>query len=190
MSEPLSFSTPIAIGTFELKGQRLMVTDPCYIRGTWCQGIVDRALPGTWTAYVTYSDAGVFGPRVRSLEARNCIELPATYEIAEFGVGVDSGQAGIFDESRYPIGDTGTYGDETTFYGRCCEATLTTLEIVGDIPRSSQGDVVAEGAVARSGFGDGGYECLIRRDDLGNCVAIKIIFIDDESADDDGPELD
>jgi hypothetical protein len=41
-----------------------------------------------------------------------------------FIVGVDSGQAGIFCDSIYPItSDIGEYEDVGSFYGACCNAT-------------------------------------------------------------------
>src|SRR5437016_3123484 len=110
-------------GEFHLESGKLIVTDPCYERGTWCQGIIDEARPGTWVVDVGESR---YDERIGSLEVRHKdYGGPLLWLPCSFRVGVDSGQAGIFDEARYPAGETGEYGDLNTFYGKACELTLS-----------------------------------------------------------------
>lgn len=115
----------LELSTIELS-DKVMVSDPCYKRGTWCHGTVDNVLPGTYRCIVTYSDELMWGERVSALtvfhESVQESEIKKG-EKAPFTVGVDSGQAGIFCDSIYPHGETGDYGDMNSFYGVCCDAT-------------------------------------------------------------------
>jgi hypothetical protein len=158
------------IGTFIVTGDKLIVTDPCYDRGTWCQGIVENVSPGRWDARIVMSKQG----RVASLEV--ACEHRLTTELVwtelPFEVGVDSGQAGIFDESLYPRGATGECGDGTTFYSRACAATLD------DNDRTKRAGIVAEGAVSSSGYGDGSYTAFAAMNPDGRVVGVRVVFID------------
>ena len=149
--------------TFEVTedNESFVVTDPCYTLGTWCQGVIPNVKKGTWTTAHKMKDGVVASIKVRCL-GTTAQSLPIR---ADFEVGVDSGQAGIFKLSEYPKGDTGEYGDETTFYGRCCEATH---------PKSS---VMPEGFVSSSGYGDGGYVCHYWLDDNNQVIQVEIDFM-------------
>ena len=71
-----------------------------------------------------------------------------------FKVGVDSGQAGVFDKPFYRAGaDAGQIPSEDAleaWYNSCCNQTLHTDHYAGVIPH---------GVVSNSGYGDGGYIC-------------------------------
>jgi hypothetical protein len=114
------------LGQIEL-GEKVIVSDPCYTRGTWCHGSVEGLLPGKYNCIVTYSDEGSWGERVSQLtvhhESVKVTQLRKG-EATPFSVGVDSGQAGIFCDSIYPEGEEmGEYADKESFYGTCCNAT-------------------------------------------------------------------
>lgn len=159
------------LGTFEVIGDTLIVTDPCYARDTGCYGIVNNVLPGTWQAIIfTTTDTGGWGERVAELEVRHSAAKVSHANFAPFDVPVDSGQAGVFVEELYPHAETGNYRDETTFYGRACAATL----------RDLSAGVLKEGAVSSSGYGDGCYQCLILRDSDDHVMGVRIVFIKDD----------
>lgn len=82
-------------------GNKVMVSDPCYGLNTWCQGVLENVLPGTYNCKVEYSDEGSLGVRVAAIEATHQDCGIYRFEIADFEVGVDSGQAGIFDYEYY-----------------------------------------------------------------------------------------
>ena len=178
------------LGTFEVTGDKLLVTDPCYERGTWCAGVVKNVRPGTWVGVVRYSDEGLWGTRVRQVEAHYIGSNPSDsgWTMQQFDVGVDSGQAGIFDEARYPNGEPGEYGDASTFYGRACEATLGRDD---EESTRRRGNVISEGVVVSSGYGDGSYVCEAFDGADGKVVAVRITFIgDDEEYDGEDYEED
>lgn len=147
----------IPIGTFETTQDVLVISDPCYKLGTWCMGEVHDVKLGQWNASIGVADMGKWGNRIAYLAAfhQDCPDIK-TLDVheAQFEVGVDSGQAGIFDFSHYQdqsvVKDRSftEYGDP--WYSFCCKQTLNTEHHAGIIPY---------GVVASSGFGDGGYVC-------------------------------
>lgn len=83
-----------------------------------------------------------------------------------FEVGVDSGQAGFFDDARFKKHNG---GDDESFYEKACDTTLSRM----------QAGVIDEGAVCNSGYGDGGYVCIFHNsnDEDGLVDFAYIIFI-------------
>jgi hypothetical protein len=98
---------------------------------------------------------------------------------SEIDVGVDSGQAGFFDNDRYP--DDPRDGEyERQFYEVVCDLTLSDV----------QGGVIEFGAASSSGFGDGGYTCYVEKDKQGRVIAARIDYIPDHDEDEDDFEDD
>lgn len=96
------------------------------------------------------------------------------WETCEFIVGVDSGQAGIFDHQIYRV-DESVIGEtefmpEDKWYSSCCDQTLGELGA----------GVINGGVVSSSGFGDGGYEAFIAKNAEGKVIAVQIVFITEE----------
>lgn len=84
-------------------GNKVMVSDPCYGLNTWCQGVVENVLPGEYVCKVGFSDEGDWGNRVADIEVvhTSYVGKFLEYFAEDFEVGVDSGQAGIFDYEYY-----------------------------------------------------------------------------------------
>lgn len=109
---------------FEIQSTQMRVTDPCYDKDTWCAGVLENVLPGTWVAEKEVSDEGSWGMRIARLRVyHENYTYTEPRELTPIDVGVDSGQAGFFDESQYPEGSTGDYGDMNTMYGQVCAGT-------------------------------------------------------------------
>ncbi|QOC57974.1 hypothetical protein phiK7B1_119 [Pseudomonas phage phiK7B1] len=91
----------------------------------------------------------------------------------EFQVGVDSGQAGFFDLAAFELvaaqkehkGDT---PEHEKFYEACGENTLGS---------EGWGVVQGMGAVSSSGYGDGGYKLLERRNEAGELIEARIVYM-------------
>ncbi len=209
---------------FTLTSDKLRVTDPCYERGTWCAGVLNNVLTGKWIAeklVISHEETG-WGDRIGQLQIwhEGYIDHVTASELTDISVGVDSGQAGFFDESQYPEGETGEYMDLNTFYGKVCAGTAGEYrqteekvwpdELVAEYEQmfkesgkwsdeiaarvedmktktriNSEPDYlgianVGFGVATRSGFGDGGYQCYVGRNAVGQIVAARIVFITDE----------
>jgi hypothetical protein len=187
-----------ALGTFQVTDGKVMVSDPCYKRGTWCQGVLENVRNGQWNAVVNMKDEGQWGIRCENLIAYATPGLLKTeegsWEKTDIDVGVDSGQAGIFSEAQYRDDQIAKEfeGDKPNFmseeriadsdpgerwYGMCCSASITDN-------RGSAG-IVPFGVVSSSGYGDGSYDCYIQKDDKGEIMGIKIDFMPEGEEEED-----
>ena len=171
------------IGKFKTSSDVLRITDPCYDKKVWCTGLLNNCKIGEWSGFLNYSDEGDWGIRVAeciaisgdfSVEEAQILLDSYIWENSNISVGVDSGQCGIFEDSKYPKSKTGEYGDKHSFYGKCCDLTLSV----------KQGGVLDFGIVSSSGYGDGSYDCywcsfgLVSKPN--EISAIKIVFISNE----------
>lgn len=112
---------------FEITSGKMIVTDPCYNKETWCQAKLDNVKIGKWLATVEYSE-GDWGDRVAqiwvwhdSLSIDNPgRDFPSCSEYINADIGVDSGQAGFFDLDKYP---DDPHKDDA-FYDAVCKLTL------------------------------------------------------------------
>ena len=154
-------------------GKRVRVSDPCYGTGVWCSGAVDNVKEGTYNVDVEISDEGMWGKRVKSLTAIHSeYSGHSIIQKAPFEVGVDSGQAGIYDEDYYR-----QYHSEDDcnddWYKEVCDLT--------DPFGTKDGKCV----VSSSGYGDGGYNCYLLRDKNNEVVGFQIVFIEDDEEDEE-----
>lgn len=166
-----------SLGVFRNESGKFIVSDPCYKLGAWCQGELNDVLTGQWFSYVEKVDTGDCGIRCSSLHAyhESIKDLAEpNWETCNFHVGVDSGQAGIFDVSVYQndesvIGDTEFMTDEK-WYSSCCDRTLTKLGA----------GVINGGVVSSTGYGEGVYYACISKNNDGMINAVKIVFITED----------
>lgn len=187
---------------FEIKSGEIIISDPCYTKGTWCQATIPAA-NGKWLAEVERINEGFSQNRNAILIAYHAQsllnnsklreELRSRYTTnapMEHVFGVDSGQLGYFDVDIYDIDSTitSTLGDEEDYwtrenkrwYGSCCHQTSETTERWG---------VINGGVVSSSGWGDGSYATYGVKDKDGIYIALMTVFID-ESDDSDFEEED
>lgn len=193
-----------SVGYFTVESGKLRITDPCYDDGTRCMGDVEDAADGLWEGFVIMRQSGFGGLRAGELLAFNIEEIrrPSAEGLAwarmPFEVGVDSGQAGIFDWGSFPHGKRGEDGhhNKDAFYDRCCQTTLgedihprvqarrTQKGVCLHNRRPAAGPVDGMGVVSESGDGDGRYRCFVARKN-GKVIAVKIPFLGDEDYDED-----
>lgn len=134
--------------------------------------------PDDWSGRVAYLHI-----RHTGVEAVPFNETNFQY-VEGLDVGVDSGQAGFFDLEAFKLvaatGETKRRDGSPfeVFYEACGEQTLH-----GD----GWGIVQNMGAVSSSGYGDGSYGCYIRRDEEGEIVEARIVYISDHE-DEEGEE--
>lgn len=156
---------------------KIVVTDPCYDLGIWCQKELN-VKKGKYMMYVETSDEGAWGKRNAMIQVTH-IDFP--YVVCDElvgNIGVDSGQAGMFDYDYYAKFHKGEYVDDTEegkkWYDRVCKITCN---------NNCCGTIGGKGCVSESGFGDGMYEVYVKYVD-DEIVAVRIIFIEDEEEDD------
>jgi len=158
----------------------VMVSDPCYKLDTWCQSVLTRVLPGKYYTKAIITDLGAWGRRCTGLVAVHQDFVGAKKRWYKYAsIGVDSGQAGIFDMASYrnpevaaaiqtpDIDFTIPYNDDPgdSWYEKMCRFTLS---------ENSWG-AYDGGVVSSSGIGDGMYDVSVWKSHK-QIVAINIDF--------------
>ena len=144
-------------------GDKVMVSDPCYKLGTWCQDLLEDVQPGRYRCSLLISDEGEWGNRVTFLTASHSDVENITFDLSDLesesgDIGVDSGMCGIFDYEYYKT----VAGDED-WYDEVCKV--------------DDGNTFDEKAViSSSGYGDGCYDLLVNRNDEGKLNFICVDY--------------
>lgn len=88
-------------------GSEVYVTDPCYEPDLWCCNKVENVLAGDYIAIMKENNEN----RVESLTVthKDYVNQKLEYTLADFVVGVDSGQAGIVDKEYYDKNQSDDY---------------------------------------------------------------------------------
>lgn len=163
------------LGTIKLSNM-VVITDPCYDLGIWCQGIIGGVKAGIYDTYAIITNEGDWGERIAELIIVKQGENPVfeKYSLG-FAVGVDSGQAGIFDYDYFvknqPDND---FDNLESWYRRVCDITCSDEDC---------GVIDNLGVVASSGYGDGTYDCYAAFNDNFEVVGLRIVFIEDTDDD-------
>jgi hypothetical protein len=139
---------------FSVTNGKIVVSDPCYDSGD----VRLLALNGKWLAAVRKTKEDVWGERVASVLVHHegFDPIGKKYNEDVKYIGVDSGQAGVFDSEAYNASGN--------FYDSCCSAT------------NKDFGFVSGGFVTTSGYGDGGYPARVYRHH-GKAEAVEIVFI-------------
>lgn len=192
--------------TIEL-GKKVIISDPGYNMDTWCIGILNDVLPGTYECFYEIIEDNSWGRRIVSIEVKN-----KNYEFYDFSenldaeIGVDSGQCGIYDYDYFKQNN-----QKEDWYGQICNLTYIEEENPNyknfyeskyyfdqDIDKEYQKYVDDEEIsrmffsrfaadtfedkclVSSSGYGDGLYDAFVERNNDGKIIGIKISFIEEE----------
>lgn len=183
------------LGEFEIVSGDVIVSDPCYEPDAWCTLTLRQVQTGTWRGSVILKKEQDWGVRPAALIASHTSLKGKSQKTLKFqqedaDIGVDSGQAGIFDlhngfRSSLPenyvwgpnprqnstspmadrlIADWEKMRQQSPWYTMCCETT-------------NPAGVIPGGAVSESGYGDGSYRCYTAKNPEGDINAIVIVFM-------------
>ena len=159
------------IGTINLTTGKVIITDPCYNKGTWCTATVENVHKGEWEVYVDEVNAGMWGNRIGQLEIRAVGQEVTDQEELDADIGVDAGLCGIFeDKPDYGDGRWSTLCDDHFFNNSYGIAT-------------KENGFGCVGCWSSSGYGDGSYVATVAYNEEGEVVGINIDY--GVSADDD-----
>jgi hypothetical protein len=169
-------------------GKKVIISDPCYSpKEKGCNVTYNTFKPGEYVVDVIKSDEGSWGIRCAKLIVIHTLNLGDNLKwvINNKIIGVDSGQAGVFDER--------TFGNDNlklkekyytmegrmfklpyrkpgdAFYEKMCQITLS----------NNRWGVCDGGVVTSTGFGDGAYELWTARKNK-QIVGVIIDFIPQE----------
>jgi len=167
------------LGDFHIESGEVFVSDPCYDLETECAKIIDNVKNGEWIAEIETKK--VWGERVSILRCWHKSVFPrraVEWEVISTDIGVDSGQAGVFDIEHFKK-DSDAEGlvreskeiicKDEPWYSMCCDRTLNEIGA----------GVIPFGVVSSSGLGDGQYTCEVaKQDDV--VVGIQVNFLEEE----------
>jgi hypothetical protein len=171
--------------------ENVIISDPCYEVPTWTQMTLSNVLAGDYRVHCRKVDAGDWGNRVSMLLAVHGDHEFDTLDWVQAGtIGVDSGQAGIFNRTQYrqdneyvPLGDGDISFFTESFYQK--DGDRWYIKVCSHTLGVTHWGSYRDGAVSSSGFGDGGYNVYTASIN-GNVVAICI----DYEVEDDAPYVD
>ena len=152
---------------------KVMISDPCYGLNTWCQGVIEGVLPGNYNCKAKFNNEVCWGDRVAAIEVCHEDYKSPQYEPTLLDIGVDSGQAGIFDYEYYKKYHTGASERnhiDNQWYDEVCDITVSAEQC---------GIIEDKGFVSSSGYGDGSYECYVAKNHKDEIIAIRIVFIEE-----------
>lgn len=181
---------PCCLGLFEILSGFVDVSDPCYsVSDVGCRATKIPTKNGIYVAMVVKTGG-------EEDEAGCCKVLEALLEDAggqwvksPYDIGVDSGQAGIFDSKHYKNDEIGRKWksehkeknrdicENEPWYSMCCDLTCGKMNA----------GVIPHGVVSSSGYGDGGYDLWIRMEDK-LATGFRIVFIDSEQEQEESEE--
>ena len=152
---------------------KVVVSDPCYKLGLSGQLCLRGVKPGKWSCSTEKIDGRVSELCLR--HTKHCFAL--IDESVSRNIGVDSGQCGVFDFDYYAANvNDDDFDDLNSWYRRVCNKT---------IEESCWGEIDGLGCVSESGWGDGCYECLVGRNEAGEIVGIRLVYIEEMEEEDD-----
>lgn len=111
-------------------GGKVIVSDPCYEPDTWCQGVLENVLEGNWIPEVKYGtdpmDESKERPHMLIVHHEDFLDVEPTELCRDFEVGVDSGNAGIYDAFYFV--DIKTNAQKAEWYKRVCNGVYKITE--------------------------------------------------------------
>lgn len=176
-------SKTVTLGKFNISTGKVVVSDPIYEIGTWCQAVLENVKNGTWNATIEQSNEGDWGMRNAVLTALH--ETAVDFEESDWipsdaQIGADSAQAGIYDFDFFGNDDkTGPIQNKFGFpvLKKGDKFKFANLDMTDG---EECAGVFEFGVVSRSGFGDGVYLLETLADEKETIIGIRIVFIDDE----------
>lgn len=142
---------------------------------------------GSWKGYIQQDEEGDYNASVIAIHSEYENELKnLKWDSIEEVIGVDSGQAGIYDYWLYR-------NDE--FVGECENTSYFPFEYEGDKFYAKNCDLTTStdlgagvlngGIVSSSGYGDGGYTAFLTKNKEGQVIGIFIQFLQTEDEEGD-----
>jgi hypothetical protein len=182
------------LGLFENTSNKFFVSDPCYNKKTWCAGSV-KAKKGIYHCFAMYVQTD-WHTRIASLLVIHDININDfnfnKKNKEKFSVGVDSGQAGIWDYdsfgkklSDYDYSQVGyvTLGGSWRLEDDEEDDAMVFEDEAGRKDSYHElhplAGVLQYGAVSQTGFGDGSYTCYTSSNKPGSWVMIKSLDHED-----------
>jgi hypothetical protein len=174
------------LGSFELKGNQLIVSDPCYpVEDAFDESdilswVLEPAKSGEWESTVFFTEDFTI---TKLMVCHRDVELGSEWIETGKNIGVDSAMAGIFDASVFGRDEAISYEVKNIYEIDMDEEGMKYYVACSDIIATSDDEagIVAGGTVSMSGIGDGYYPVFVQYNDQNEIVAVLLEFyIEDE----------
>ena len=143
----------------------IIVSDPCYHSDLWCTKRLTIS-GGEYNCYMTIKDCGAWGKRIANVVIKKVGYSNVSPKKLVGCVGVDSGQCGIYDLDYFISKDNDKdWNNVNSWYRGVCDETLA-----GDFYWDDKCIVTS------SGYGDGGYDVYVGKNDFDEIVVVKIDY--------------
>jgi hypothetical protein len=166
--------------------ENVIISDPCYEVPTWCQSTLSNVLPGDYRVFCKKVDSGDWGNRVSMLLAvHGDHEFDSLEWNTHSDIGVDSGQAGIFNVKQYrqdneevTLGDGDISFFTESFYEK--DGDRWYVKVCSHTLGNNRWGSYRDGVVSSSGYGDGSYSVFTAENENGQVIGIAIDFFVEE----------
>lgn len=151
----------------------VMVSDPGYEVGIFCQHKLTNVLPGEYHCMVQKFDDRYWGNRCSYIIAVHKdynTEDKLNWRKLPYDIGVDSGQAGIFSMETYRNDEVFVSGSRKVNDGEEWYENMSNMTLDGE-----RWGTYSNGIVSSSGRGDGSYELRVAKH-KGKVVGILVDF--------------
>ena len=185
----------IFLGTFEVTSGKIIISDPCYkLPKNSDKNKINEIIDvpnGTWSAYVfKYRNGNNVSELMILHESITLKDINDVWLDHLTKICVDSGQAGFFDLKYYKDDDNvqnhelapfiGIESKGDKWYSMCCDKTYNEK-----IPGKC-GDVIPNGCLSSSGYGDGQYDVSVGyKEGTDDVLYLKIHFIEESDEESD-----
>jgi hypothetical protein len=173
----------VTLGKFNVSTGKVVVSDPDYKLGTWCQAVLENVKNGIWTATVVQATVGVWGRLNVVLTALHETEVDfgaTDWILSESQIGADRPKVGIYDSDFF--GNDDKTGPIQNKFGLPIQKKGDKFKVANsDLVDCKNGAGVFEsGVVSLSGLGVGVYPLEILINEKEEIIGMRIVFIDDE----------
>lgn len=159
------------VGTIQVhESGKLVVSDPCYTLGTWCQAVLENVKPGMYSCEVEHEEnsSRVKSVRIAHMDHKNI--SPGNFE--PYDIGVDSGTAGFLPFEDFK--GRGPDDESEDWYMRVTDPAINEPMSCG---------ITENCFVSSSGYGDGGYRLFSGKSE-DEIVSLELKFIEEDEVND------
>ena len=176
-------------GSFIQESNSIMVSDPSYeynplehVKNSVLfklNLVISKVLKGTWNIFlIVRKDCKTRNAELACVHESVSTDLTSLNWQEEGAIGVDSGQAGVYDLKHFGGNKVGGNQNNSLVIENNKEWYKLNCKIASK--PNAYGGPIPNGAVSSSGFGDGMYKVYrVTRED-GRVIGIKIVFITDQ----------
>lgn len=156
-------------------GTSVVISDPAYEPGSLCSRTINNMVPGEYICSMQTLDSGLFGARVSGIKLtlKGWVKKKAASKEMVYEIAADHAMCGFYAR-EYFLGKN-REGQESTEWRNW----YRTVEAVTFSHETGFGSGVIDGKcfVSSTGYGNGVYNCAVKKDGLGQVFELWLRYI-------------